>query len=116
MRNTEIIEKRNKLPIFTPKEGLTEEVCIEQFNNALKAYLEHDCDGEDITYILIPISSAENLFNELFENGTFQDYLETYVDEPEDGCDITPMWALLCNLISEDVKFNTKSKQIYKMA
>ncbi len=114
MRGNEIIEKRKELPIFTAKEGLTEADCIEKFNRALKAHQDHDCDSESIIYIEISRNEAEILFNELFDNSTFEDYLDTYSDDAEGDIDIVPMWGLLCDVISDDVLYNMKTKELYK--
>lgn len=115
MRSNEILELRRKVSIMTPKTGLTEEQCIKRFNEALKSYVDSDADSDGIIYIEIERTEAEKLFNDLFENATFSDYLEIY-DEDMDGttCDITPMWGLLCEVIGDDVYFNKKTKELFK--
>jgi len=112
MRNNEISELREKVTIMTPKEGLTEEYCINRINEALKAYIDHDADSDGILYIDIKREDAEKLFNDLFENATFDDYKETYIEEETEGCDIVPMWGLLCDIVGEDVIFNSKTKNL----
>lgn len=117
MRNSEITELREKVTIFTPKSGLTEAQCISRFNEALKTYIDHDSDSEGILYLEINNEEAKKLFCDMFENATFEEYLETYIDDPNiEGLDIVPMWGLLCDIISEDIHFNSKTRELYKVS
>lgn len=115
MASKEVLDLRENVTIMTPKQGLTEDDCIKKFNKALKNYLDSDSDEDGIIFIEIEIEEAERLFNDLFENATFTDYLETYeIDTEEKVCDISPMWGLLCNVISDEVLFNRKTKELFK--
>jgi len=115
MRNNEITELRDELPVMTPKAGLTEKNCIERINEALKlGYVDYDSDSDGMLYLEIETKEAERLYNDLFENGTFEDYLNTYEDDTKAGCDICNMWGLLCNIISDDVQYNFKTHELYK--
>lgn len=116
MISKEVIDLRDKISIMTPKNGVTEEYCIKRFNEALKdGYIDSDADSDGIIYIEINFNEAESLFNDLFENATFNDYLETHCEGADDtSCDIAPMWGLLCKVIGDDVYFNAKNGELYK--
>ena len=103
-------EERIKL-----KDGWTEDKIIERLNKALESYVESDFDSDGIIYLDIDIKAAEELFKDLFEEVSFEDYIKQYADSNYvNMCqsDISTMLYFLD--LSDNVRYSSKKNKFYK--
>ncbi|MFC0903938.1 hypothetical protein ACFHWD_04430 [Clostridium sp. MT-14] len=100
------------------KDGWTEDKIIERLNKALESYVESDFDSEGILYLDIDFRAAKQLFEDLFEGVSFEEYIKYYDAVSVDSCrscqcDVSGILPFI-NILGDNVRYSSKQNKFYK--
>lgn len=99
------------------KPGVTLDLALEKFNEALSEFIDYDADSGELVYIVVSNKAAEKLFNELFEGASFQQYKDYFeIDEiwGNRGCEITSMFSFMDEILTDDIFYDVENKKFYR--
>lgn len=99
------------------KSGITLDLALEKFNEALSEVIDYDTDSGELVYIVVSNKSAEKLFNELFEGASFQQYKDYFeINEicGNSGCEITGMFSFMDEILTNDIFYDAENKKFYR--